>query len=160
MKLVLSKESYFTSLDWGQRIGTEILERLSWSHFDLSIFPNKRLLDGVSTDWNDDQDDAAAAQVGALVEAQLSVADKRTTPPPPSLRGSTDRGFDSWEEDWLLFLLGQPEVVEAIPCYQSPTGYPRCCCSLLPRSRILLLLYPPVMTFHVPEKRMSKRISH
>ncbi|KYM92752.1 hypothetical protein ALC53_00689 [Atta colombica] len=36
-------------------------------------------------------DDAAAAQVGALVEAQLSVADKRTTPPPPSLRGSTDR---------------------------------------------------------------------
>ncbi|KYN29066.1 hypothetical protein ALC57_01496 [Trachymyrmex cornetzi] len=37
-------------------------------------------------------DDAAAAQVGALVEAQLSVADKRTTPPPPSLRGSTDRG--------------------------------------------------------------------
>ncbi|KYN31363.1 hypothetical protein ALC56_14244 [Trachymyrmex septentrionalis] len=37
-------------------------------------------------------DDAAAAQVGALVEAQLSVADKRTTPPPPLLRESTDRG--------------------------------------------------------------------
>ncbi|EGI57404.1 hypothetical protein G5I_14559 [Acromyrmex echinatior] len=37
-------------------------------------------------------DDAAAAQVGALVEAQLPVADKRTTPPPPSLHESTDRG--------------------------------------------------------------------
>lgn len=66
----------------------------SWFKTSTFRYSNKRLLDGVSTDWNDDQDDAAVVdQVEVLVEAQLLVPDKRTIRPPP-LRDSWDRGFD------------------------------------------------------------------